>query len=153
MNIPVLAPCVVANQRKNIFLQIQIGKIAQNKSVGLFKARAGQGIGILANYLKRHHTVRVYHRRCLFKVVRRNLDDTEAEILFERTLSERKEALHIKIHEASRQEPARGNLMGERAAIRLTPRNDHRVDGVPKAIVDEDPTRRVLIASLTKQVS
>ena len=42
--------------------------------------------------------------------------------------------------------------MRERAAIRLTPRNDHRVEGVPQAIVDEDPTRRALIASLTKQV-
>ena len=58
----------------------------------------------------------------------------------------------MKLHEAPRQEPAQGNLMRERAAIRLTPRNDHRVDGVPKAIVDEDPTRRTLIASLTMQV-
>ena len=89
---------------------------------------------------------------CSFKVVRRNLDDTEAEILCERKLSERKEALRMKLHEAPRQEPAQKNLMRERAAIRLTPRNDHRVDGVPKAIVDEDPTRRALIASLTKQV-
>ena len=129
MNIPVLAPRVEANQQKT-FLQIKIGKIAQNKSVGSFKARAGQWIGILANYFKRHHTVRVYHRRCLFKVVRRNLDEAEAEILFERTLPERKETPRMKLREASRQEPARGNLMGERVAIRLTPRNDHRVDGV-----------------------
>ena len=42
--------------------------------------------------------------------------------------------------------------MRERAAIRLTPRNDHRVQGVPQAVVDEDPTRRALFASLTKQV-
>ena len=42
--------------------------------------------------------------------------------------------------------------MRERAVIRLTPRNDHRVEGVPQAIVDEGPTRRALIASLTKQV-
>ena len=42
--------------------------------------------------------------------------------------------------------------MRERVAIRLTPRNDHRVEGVPQAIVDEDPTRRALIASLTKPV-
>ena len=41
--------------------------------------------------------------------------------------------------------------MRERAAIRLTPRNDHRDEGVPQAIVDEDPTFRALIASLTKQ--
>ena len=73
---------------------------------------------------------------CSFKVVRRNLDDTEAEILCERNLPERKEAPRMKVHEDPRQEPAQGNLMRERAATRLTPRNDHRVDGVPKAIVD-----------------
>ena len=89
---------------------------------------------------------------CSFKVVRRNLDDTDVEILCERNLPERKVAPRMRVHEAPRQEPAQGNLMRERAATRLTPRNDHRVDGVPKKIVDADPTRRALIASLTKQV-
>ena len=58
----------------------------------------------------------------------------------------------MKLNDAPRQESAQGNLMRESAASRLTPRNDHRVDGVPKKIVDADPTRRALIASLTKQV-
>ena len=58
----------------------------------------------------------------------------------------------MKLNDAPRQEPAQGNLVRERAASRLTPRKDHRVVGVPKAIVDADPARRALIASLTKQV-
>ena len=58
----------------------------------------------------------------------------------------------MKLHDAPRQEPAQGNLMRERAANRLTQRNDHRVNGVPKAIVNADPTRRAFIGSLTKQV-
>ena len=120
----------------------------------LFKARTGQGmwVGIVETISNAIILYESTPADCLFKVIRRNLDDTEAEILCERKLSERKEALRMKLNEAPRQEPAQENLMRERAGIRLTPRNDHRVDGVPKAIVDEDSTRRALIASLTKQV-
>ena len=42
--------------------------------------------------------------------------------------------------------------MRERAAIRLTPRSDHRVEGAPQAIVDGGPARRALIANLAKPV-
>ena len=42
--------------------------------------------------------------------------------------------------------------MRERATIALSPNIDHRFDGIPQAVVQQDPGRRAFIASLTKQV-
>ena len=152
MNIPVLTPRVEVKSTTKTSLRIQIGKVAQRCLLVRLKLAQDKA---LVSWQTISNAITLYESTSAdrsFKVVRRNVDNTEAELLYERDLLERKGALRMKLHEAPRQEPAQGNLVRESTAIRLTPRNDHRVVGVPQAIVDENPTRRALIASLTKQV-
>ena len=110
--------------QENFFTHYEIGKIAQRSLLVRLKLAQDKE---LVSWQTISNAIILYESTpadCSFNVVRRNLDDTEAEILCESKLPERQEALRMKSHDATRQEPAQGNLMRERAASRLTPRNE-----------------------------
>ena len=65
----------------------------------------------------------------LVQVVRRYLDDTEAEILYQKVESD-----------------GRDLLGRERVALRLEPNVDHRFDRIPKEVVNNDQARQDLIS-------
>ena len=122
MNIPLLILRVEVNQPRKLFYTLKLGR--SNKRSLWVRLKLAQD-KVLVSWLTISNTIILYESTpadCSFKVIRRNLDDTEAAILCKRKSREQKEAPRMKFHEAPKQEPAQGNLMRERAAIRLTPR-------------------------------
>ena len=74
---------------------------------------------------------------CLVKVVRRKLDDTEAELLYQKRAPQLKEAPLIVLKETpllgtARRDPLRG------VPVSLVSKIDPRLDGLPQAVVDKD---------------
>ena len=64
------------------------------------------------------------------------------------------EVRHIRLKEkANAAQRAAGNHQRvDRPILKITPRIDQRIDGVPKVQVEQDPTRREVIANLPRQV-
>ena len=73
---------------------------------------------------------------------RKNLNDTEAGILYQRKLPEQRRAPSMKLRDNPGSEQARRNPVRARSTLRVTPKIDHRFDEIPQAVVDEDPARR-----------
>ena len=71
---------------------------------------------------------------CLVKVVGRNWDESEAEILHQKAEPEQREVPRIRLQEY------------------LNPVVDQRFDGIPPAVVDEDLARQELVPQLVRQV-
>ena len=80
------------------------------------------------------------------KDVKRNLDDTEAEILFEKDQPERREVLRV---------VSKGNLSvsagRERISMRLEPVLDQRCDAISKEAVEQDQDRHEFFSILVNQ--
>ena len=84
---------------------------------------------------------------CLVKVDKRNLDDTEAEILYHKVASDQREPPRIVSRETSTKESAgRDPVRRELVALRLEPKVDHRCDGIPKEVLNNDQARQELIS-------
>ena len=86
------------------------------------------------------NTIKLYESvpaDCLVKVFRRKLDDTEAELLYQKWAPELKEAPHIVLKETPLLETARRDPL-RRVPVRLVPKIDHKVDGAQQAAVDKD---------------
>ena len=90
---------------------------------------------------------------CLEKVVKRNLDDTVAEILFEKEEPERREVPHILLQETPAYvEAVRNPVRDERISLTLEPMIDQRFDEIPKAAVEQHQGRQALISHSVRQV-
>ena len=90
--------------------------------------------------LGKHFIVRLY-ARLVGDSDQKKLDDTEAEILYQRTTLEQREVPPMKLQETPSPERARRNPMRETATIRWSPNIDHRFDGIPQAVVQQASPR------------
>ena len=70
--------------------------------------------------------------------------------LFQKKDQIREEVLHIRLKESLFCSTNHERI--DRPILKVTPRIDQRINGVPKCQVEQDPTRREFIANLARQV-
>ena len=87
----------------------------------------------------------------LVKVVRWHCEDTEHEILYQKRVAELKEAPRIVLKQTALLETAPRKL-ALRTPVKLVPKIDRSLHGVPQATVYKDQARKQLISNLTRLV-
>ena len=89
---------------------------------------------------------------CLEKVVRRNLEDTQAEILFDKQQPNDREVHRVILKESSAANSREDSLSKERISMKLKPVtiND---DGVSKAAIAQDTDKQAFISKLVTRHS
>ena len=81
-------------------------------------------------------------------------DDSHGEMLYQKKYQIRGEIRLIRLKEnpGAAQQAVNDHQRLDRPILKITPRNDQITNGVPKFQVEQDATRREIIANLTHQV-